>query len=135
MPMAKDPEEWAWSEILEHAKKAAAGHIPADDPRIQEWLSSRPPQIRELALRYPDHQVYRVKKGAPYTGTHPGCIGVVMAYTEDTEGAIGCFSVKFAMLRAAADGDYLPIYAHIDPEWLEAVSMEEIEKNAAMEVN
>lgn len=136
--MQADPNadlEWSWGKILDHSRKAMEKHVPLDDPRAKEWLDARPPQVREMVLSHPDHLVYRVKDGAPYSGTHAGCVGIIMAYTEKTEGKPGWFSIKFGMLRAAGSGLYIPIYAHIDPEWLEPVPMEEIEKNARLETN
>ena len=136
MPTSKHPEEWTWEAILENARRALANwEAHKDDPQVREWLETRPPEIRAMVESHPDHLVYRVKGGAPYVGTHPGCIGVVMAYTEQTEGQPGVFALKFGMLRAAEDWEYIPIYAHVDPQWLEPVPMEELEKNAKMEAN
>lgn len=132
----RHPEEWSWRKIYDHAKEALEKWTEVkNDPMIKEWLESRPPEIRKLVESHPDYQVYRVKDGAPYGGTHPGCIGIVMAYTEQTEGRPGWYAIKFGMLRAADNGQYIPIYAHVDAEWLEPVPMEELERNARLEEN
>ena len=132
----KHPEEWSWSEILERAQQSLENwEKHKDDPGLKEWIDTRPPPIREMVLSHPDYQVYRVKEGAPYSGTHPGCIGVVMAYTERTEGRPGWCAIKFGMIRAAENRPYMPIFAHVDPEWLEPVPIEELEEQARLEVN
>lgn len=132
----KHEEEWSWQKLLEHAREALANWEKfKDSDMVKNWLATRPPQIRDMALSHPDYQVYRMKPGAPYVGTHPGCIGIVISYSEDAEGQKGWFAIKFGMLRAAEDGEYLPIYAHVDPQWLEPVPMEEVETNAKLEAD
>lgn len=135
MPTDKHLEEWTWDEIYTHAIAKLASRLQDGDPRLAEWLDSRPPEIRELVKSHPDHLIYRVKPGAPYSGTHPGAIGAVMSYSENPEGALGEFAIKFGMLRAADGRQYIPIFAHVGAEWLESVPMEELEHNAKLETN
>lgn len=52
---------------------------------FEDWLSSRPPKIQELAKKYPPHNKYIIKDGAPYSISCPGTVVEIISYSESGE--------------------------------------------------
>ena len=82
---------------------------------IREWLKTRPSVIQELVRRYPMDMAYRVKDGAPYGGSAPGCIVGVASYFED--GTVSVVVLRPSTIMSEMLSDLTRL--QMDPKWLE----------------
>lgn len=107
--------------------------------QFEEWLATRPQAIQELAKQYPPGD-YKIKEGAPYGITAPGCTVNLVSYREDGIVRV-VLKAKDKSEAAIQHEDMLcdqygktdeereeihssDVQAHVDPQWLELVHNE-----------
>lgn len=91
--------------------------------KLRQWLETRPLAVQEAARKYPPHQMYRVKEGAPYKYTVAGSI--VSSFSIVEEGEVpDQVEVRFAVLRSPIG--QAGAVAAIDEEHLEPISLEQL---------
>ena len=82
---------------------------------FETWLATRPESVQALGAKYPPSIPYRVRDGAPYGGSAPGCIVAVFSYYED--GTVSVVVVRPSSIVSALLADTTRF--QMDPAWLE----------------
>ena len=93
---------------------------PETQEMLKNWFKSRPAPVQEVLKRYPPHLLFRVKKGAPYKYTVGGSLVAPHSVSEVGDQILP----KFKVLRSPKG--YAGVTAHIAPEYLEPVTLEEL---------
>lgn len=95
---------------------------------IEEWIESRPPMVKEVAKKFPPHQLYRVKEGNPYRYTPAGCIVTILKVEErfNELGEVIDAVPWFQVLRSPIG--YADIVTPFDEEWLEPITLEQLKE-------
>lgn len=90
---------------------------------LDTWLKSRPPAIREVAEKFPRHQLFRIKENAPYRYTVAGSIVAPYSFVESASGEI---EIRFTVLRSPIG--HAGCVAEISPHWLEPITLDDLKE-------
>ena len=86
---------------------------------IKEFIAGLPKKLQRVCKEYPIDQIYRIKKGAPYRFTCPGCIVALRSIHEHTP-------VEFSVLVLRSPIGYAGVVAEVEPKWLEHVTVDQL---------
>ena len=99
---------------------------PDEEKEYKAWLQTRPEIIQWLAAKYPPTSLYRVKKDAPYVYSCEGSILAIHGYSErSAEDIAGVPSLIVVILSSPNPGLKGITRVHVDPEWVEPVTVDE----------
>ena len=99
----------------EEIAQMASEYTDEDRAEFLAWLATRPESVQALGAKYPPSIPYRVRDGAPYGGSAPGCIVAVFSYYED--GTLSVVVVRPSTITSAMLAEHTRF--QMDPEWLE----------------
>ncbi len=107
------------------------------DEVFKTWYRQRPPHIRELVRQYP-FDYYRIKEGAPYSISAPGCKVELISYTDSGRVSVvvnpGNYEIdsiiRIRHLGQMNNRDVRGAIKHgtrtyVDPQWLEPITKQE----------
>jgi len=107
--------------------------------KFNDWLLTRPQVIKDIVALYPPG-TYKIKEGAPYSITAPGCTVNIISYYET--GTVGVLIKGKDKSKEALEHETLlcerykkskeetedlhsrDVKAEVDPKWLELINSE-----------
>lgn len=119
-----EPDRKGNMSIEEIKKRIEEVTQPEKLEEIRKWEESKPEGVRKIHEKFPCHALYRVKDEAPYTYSCGGSIVSIYSVVEMD----GEFSPSFMVLRSPFEGSAGTVAVLLDPEWLEPITIEQLEK-------